>query len=350
MNRPMSFPIRFALPHGLAARIMLLQCAGIFFAQVACVLLILAGAPVAVGATVAFVSMLPWTWHAIGVAVRPLNETAELLERFDPAYVLPPPPASASADMARTTHALRAIHLRVRDHVAERLAFLSAIAHDLQTPIARMRLRVEAMEEVPGRPYVIDDLHRMERLVRDGVRYARCAEAPSESPVKLCLIAFVDSLACDYRDAGKPVAFAAVPSLVIHTCPNDLRRILANLVDNAVKHGGHAELSIHRTESGAVGIDVSDRGPGIPEHELDAVLRPLYRVRRGTDPDTEGSGLGLAIAHRLALNLGGRLRLANRDAGGLCVTLLLPCADVDHQRAELAQVPRIGTFDEGIAV
>jgi signal transduction histidine kinase len=110
---------------------------------------------------------------------------------------------------------------------------------------------------------------------------------------------------------------------VIDTRPHALRRVLVNLVDNALKFGGAAQIQVQRTDSGQLAIQVLDRGPGINEQELAEVLKPFYRVESSRNRETGGTGLGLAIAQQLAIAMGGSLTLSNRDGGGLCAELRL---------------------------
>jgi len=345
---------RLVRPTHLARRLFVPQVAAVVGAQTLGALILTVGEPasslprIAASAAVAGISLCAFLWVHGKAAARPLAQFAEALERFEPARALAPPPAHAPQELVRAMNALRGIQLRVREHVSARLRFLSAIAHDLQTPVARMRLRLESMDDGPGRRYIIEDLHRMEHLVRDGVRYARCADEPREVPVKLCLIAFVDSLACDYRDAGRAVAFAPTDPLVVTTCPQSLRRILANLVDNALKHGYRADLHTRIAGGDMVAIDIEDDGPGIPDDELAAVMEPFYRLRHSEQRDPTGSGLGLAIALQLTLQLGGQLRLANRVRGGLCATLLIPRTGVAEHRVEASQVGRVEALHRAI--
>ncbi len=110
------------------------------------------------------------------------------------------------------------------------------------------------------------------------------------------------------------------------TRPHALRRILTNLVDNALKFGGSAEIELQRRADGTVLIKVSDRGPGIPEDQLDAVLQPFFRLEQSRNRDTGGTGLGLAIAQQLAIVIGASLTLRNRDGGGLAAELAIGAA------------------------
>jgi signal transduction histidine kinase len=164
----------------------------------------------------------------------------------------------------------------------------------------------------------------MEEMVREGVTYARAAHGGSEQPRSLDLDAFLDSLVMDYQDLGKQVSLAGAQSTPVTTRPLALRRVLGNLVDNALKFGGSAEVQVAPAGQGAVEIRVLDRGPGIPQELLETVFQPFYRVEASRSRETGGTGLGLAIARQLAQALGATLTLQNREGGGLEAHLTLP--------------------------
>jgi signal transduction histidine kinase len=163
----------------------------------------------------------------------------------------------------------------------------------------------------------------MEHLVREGVAYARSIHGATEASCRINLDAFLDSLVFDYQDIGQDVQLSGKNAAVIDTRPHALRRVLVNLVDNALKFGGAAQIQVQRTDNGQLAIQVLDRGPGINEQELAEVLKPFYRVESSRNRETGGTGLGLAIAQQLAIAMGGSLTLSNRDGGGLCAELRL---------------------------
>ena len=133
---------------------------------------------------------------------------------------------------------------------------------------------------------------------------------------------------CDYLDVGKKVAFTpAGQAVALVTHPQALRRILTNLIDNALKFAGSAELRLSLSESGTAEIVIADNGPGIPPEELESVLQPFYRVESSRNRDTGGTGLGLAIAQQLVNQLKGKLQLANRQPQGLQITIHLPLTE-----------------------
>jgi hypothetical protein len=276
---------------------------------------------------------------AVRQAIRPLVELAAAADALDPAGTTPRLGETGPREVAHAARAFNAMRDRIAGHLDERVRILAAISHDLQTPITRMRLRAEISEDSPGKDKLIQDLAAIERLVQDGIAYARSAHGNGERAARIDIGAFVESLVYDYQDVGQAVAVRgagsgtmggqSIAGGTILTRPHALRRILTNLIDNGLKFGGSAELSLER-ESGerakgdALLIRVLDSGPGIPGNQLDAVLQPFVRLEPSRNRDTGGTGLGLSIAHQLALAIGGTLTLRNRPAGGLSAELRLP--------------------------
>jgi len=221
-------------------------------------------------------------------------------------------------EVARAATAFNAMQDRIAKYMTERMQILASVSHDLQTPITRMRLRTELMDGDPEqRDIILRDLQHMEEMVREGVAYARAAHGSSEQTSKMDLDAFLDSLVMDYQDEGKPVTLQGSVGTPVTTRPLALRRVLGNLIDNAVKYGGNAEVLLAPADAGGVEIRVLDNGPGIPQELLEAVFEPFYRVEASRNRETGGTGLGLAIARQLAQALGATLTLRNRDGGGL---------------------------------
>ncbi|AGW92598.1 MULTISPECIES: sensor histidine kinase [Cupriavidus] len=261
-------------------------------------------------------------WFAVRLSIRPLVALADAADALDPNAKTPPLDEKGPTELARAAHAFNAMQQRIARFVEERVQILAAISHDLQTPITRMKLRAEMAEDSEEKRKLAHDLGEIERLVHEGLAYARSAHGGGEKPSRIDLGSFVESLAYDYQDTDRTVSILENIGGAIETRPHALRRILTNLIDNAIKFGGAAELKLRR-ERGAVLIEVLDRGSGIPDAMLDAVLEPFVRLEHSRSRETGGTGLGLAIANQLAMAIGGSLKLRNREGGGLvaCVTL-----------------------------
>jgi len=267
--------------------------------------------------------MLACTWLAVRIAVRPLTRLANAVETLDPNAHPINLDEKGPNEVAYAARAFNSMQARIAAYLKERMQLLAAISHDLQTPITRMKLRAEFMDDSAEKDKLWSDLGEMEHLVREGVAYARSIHGSTEESRRTNLDSFLDSLVFDYQDMGKEVQLSGKSDAVIDTRPHALRRVLVNLTDNALKFAGAAELLIQRDKSG-LSIKVMDRGPGIAEEELAQVMEPFYRVENSRNRSTGGTGLGLAIAQQLALALGGSLTLSNREGGGLCAELKLP--------------------------
>lgn len=267
--------------------------------------------------------LLACTWLAVRLVTRPLARLADAAERLDPAHAGPPLSQEGPSEVAKAARALNALQSRVSAHVTERMQILAAISHDLQTPITRMRLRLESLDESPEQARLLDDVDQISHLVREGVNYARSANVALGPSVRLDLPSFLDSVVGDYQDTGKAVQRTEGDQASVQTHPQVLRRVVQNLIDNALAYGGSAEATLRIDQDGRVCIDVLDRGPGIPEDQLEAVLQPFHRLESSRGRSSGGTGLGLAIAQQLTQSLGGTLRLSNREGGGLCATIML---------------------------
>ena len=266
--------------------------------------------------------LLLCTWLAVRLAIGPLTRLARAVDNLDPDKPGVQLDESGPREVRYAAVAFNALQARIAAHLKERMQLLAAISHDLQTPITRMKLRVEVMDDGVEKDKLWSDLGEMEHLVREGVAYARSMDTNTEAPCRINLDAFLDSLVFDYQDSGARVERHGSSGSLLETRPHALRRVLVNLVDNALKFAGAAELEVCREDSATV-IRVLDNGPGIPAGELDEVPKPFYRVEGSRNRSTGGTGLGLAIAHQLIQAMGGRLTLSNRDSGGLCAQIEL---------------------------
>ncbi|MCU7251942.1 sensor histidine kinase [Pseudomonas koreensis] len=296
------------------------------------------GSPVTIDVRPSMVPLSPWlpavllgqlalmiacTWLAVRIAIRPLTRLANAVETLDPNAHAVHLDEQGPNEVAYAARAFNSMQARIAAYLKERMQLLAAISHDLQTPITRMKLRAELMDDCTEKEKLWNDLGEIEHLVREGVAYARSIHGSTEESRRTDLDSFLDSLVFDYQDMGKDVQLAGKSEAVIDTRPHALRRVLVNLTDNALKFAGSAELRVERQKAG-LSLKVLDRGPGIAEAQLTQVMEPFYRVENSRNRSTGGTGLGLAIAQQLAMALGGSLTLSNRDGGGLCAELKLP--------------------------
>ena len=268
----------------------------------------------------------PTVWLAARIA-RPLRHLTRAAERFggrtDPAPVV----AAGPADLRVAIEAFNAMNARVVGLIDEKDRMLGAIGHDLRTPLASLRIRVESMEPDDERVAAVAKIEEMTAMLEDILVLARSGRAREDARA-MDVAALAEAIVEEYADRGQPVRFLPSARQVLPVQPTLLRRALRNLIDNAVAYGGSADVSVRGTAT-AVEIRVADAGPGIPPDELDRVLQPFYRVEASRNRATGGSGLGLAIARSVAESHGGTLRLEPASPSGLIATLALtrPAAD-----------------------
>jgi signal transduction histidine kinase len=265
--------------------------------------------------------LLPLLWIARRAA-RPLAALTRAARMSAPGQ-MPVMAEAGPADVRDLTRAFNDLSARVRAMLVDKDRTLGAIGHDLRTPLASLRVRVERVEDDALREAMSATIADMATMLDDIVALARAGQ-PQEAAVDTDLAALLAGLAADYAEMGKPVQLAAA-GIVASTRvrPAALRRALRNLIDNAITYGGSAELGLEQTGE-MLALTVSDRGPGVPEHRLAEMLEPFARAEESRNRATGGAGLGLALAKAIAEGEGGQLTLANRAGGGLVATISLP--------------------------
>ncbi len=253
------------------------------------------------------------------IATAPLRRLTRAADTFSIAFDPEPIPESGPTEVRTALRTFNLMQNRVREGFRERTQILAAISHDLQTPLTRLRLRIEQVQDEALRDRLIADLAATQSLVRDGLDLARSSESREEWSV-VDIDSFVASVAEDASEFGANVSFAGGCELTIRVKPNALVRCLTNLIDNAVKYGGNADL-LCRQERGRLIIEVSDNGPGIPDDRIAGMFEPFVRGESSRSRATGGTGIGLTIARAQAATFGGSVSLANRVGGGLVARL-----------------------------
>ncbi|SFX20571.1 ATP-binding protein [Marinospirillum alkaliphilum] len=256
--------------------------------------------------------------------VRPLRALTAAAVSFGEGRPSPLQP-SGPDDLQQVIHAFNRMQQQVGKQLEERARVLAALSHDLRTPLTHMRLRVELLPDSEDRQRLLDSLQEMQSLAETTLDFVRGSKG--EVARDFDLAALVQSLCDDYEDQGQPVHYSGLSRCVFHGRSQALRRALQNLIDNALKYGNKAEVSL-QLDQGVPCICIEDEGPGIPEAEREKVFEPFYRMEESRSRHTGGTGLGLAIARDLLLQEGGCLLLESRTTAqpGLRVKVLLPAS------------------------
>ena len=229
---------------------------------------------------------------------------------------------AGTVEVRETAHVFNEMSRQLSDQVHSRALLVAAISHDLRTPLTRIRMRLEGSEGDPLTARSIADIHEMDDLIESALEVFR-GSGPHEEPAEATdVYALVQAIIDDLADLGQPVGVRGEPAPA-RVQSASLRRVVSNLVNNALRYGKRADVRVHQVGH-AVHIVIEDEGPGIPEAQLDAVMKPFYRLETSRNRLTGGSGLGLYIARDLVARQGGTLTLANRAEGGLRATIALP--------------------------
>jgi signal transduction histidine kinase len=260
-------------------------------------------------------------WTARWLAT-PIAAFADAAERLGVDTTAPPLAERGPHELRIAIRAFNRMQDRLRRFVDDRTHMVAAMSHDLKTPLTRLRLRAEFVEDTEQQRKMLDDLDGMGAMIESTLAFAR-DHAQQEPRMLVDLGALVENVCENASDAGGEVSFSVPHGVDVMCRPIAITRAVANLVDNAVKYGGTARAELLR-EPGRVVIAIDDKGPGIPTPEQEKVFAPFYRLERSRNRDTGGVGLGLAVARTIAREHGGDITLANQANGGLHVRVELP--------------------------
>ena len=252
---------------------------------------------------------------------RPIAAFAEAAERLGRDPGAPPLKLSGPAEVKVAETAFNEMQDRLRRYVHDRTAMIGAVAHDLRTPLTRLRFRVESVPE-PTRTKMTTDIEQMEAMISATMAFVRDASQVAER-TRLELSSLVQVIADEMAETGADVEAEPGQSVVVDGDPVALRRLVTNLIDNAVKFGGSARARVYADADAAI-IEVDDEGPGVSDIDRDRVFEPFVRVEPSRNRETGGAGLGLAVVRSVARAHGGDATLGNRPEGGLRATARLP--------------------------
>jgi two-component system OmpR family sensor kinase len=216
---------------------------------------------------------------------------------------------------------------RIRRFVQDRTELLTAIGHDLRTPITRLKLRAEFVEDDEQRGKILADLEELEAMVSATLAFgrdSRTTEPVSSLDLAELLRTILDETGDAHPQLLDKLRYDGPAHLTVRARSLSLKRVLVNLVTNAINYGGSATLRLSQVNSRMVTVDVEDDGPGIPPSELDRVFEPFHRGEPSRNRETGGVGLGLPIARNIMRAHGGDVVIANLPNGGLRATVTLP--------------------------
>jgi signal transduction histidine kinase len=277
----------------------------------------LVGSLVILLVTVVALSLIAVRW-----ATRPLAALAEAADELGKDINRRPLPESGPLEVQRAARAFNAMQARLAGYVRDRTRILAAMSHDLKTPITRLRLRAELLDDAVVRSKFENDLREMETMVAGTLDFMKGLEDP-EAAQPIDVDALLHSIVSDLRETGACAEIEGAVRGPYRGKPQALKRCVSNLAENAVKYGKCARIAIDDAAD-KLTVYVRDEGPGIPNDLLERVFDPFYRLEPSRSRATGGTGLGLSIARAIAEAHGGSVALRNRPEGGLEAILTLP--------------------------
>lgn len=271
--------------------------------------------------SVRLAALVAVAWWAARWLSRPMHRLATAAQELGRDIDRPPLPEDGTRECRDASRVFNQMQARIRQQLAERDRFVAAVSHDLRTPLTRLRLRTEGLDDPRAQQLFQRDIAEMDAMIASTLDYLR-GVAGAEAWVLLDVQALAESVADDQLAVGHRVTVAgqAAPLRVQAVA---LRRCLDNLVGNAIRYGGSAEVTLYDAAD-ALTIEVRDHGPGLPTEELERVMEPFYRVEASRNRQSGGAGLGLTIASDIVRRHGGQLALRNAAGGGLVASARLP--------------------------
>lgn len=252
---------------------------------------------------------------------KPFAALSNAAEAFGQGMPLVPLPESGSREYIKTARAFNAMRARTQRYLEDRERLFTSISHDLRTPITRLKLRTEMLDDDQTRAEFHEDLDDLDVMVKGALQSVKDTDI-HENPVHMRLDKLIERLVDGAQLAGKDATFAGGP-VTVFARPLAIKRAVGNLLDNALFYGGRAEVLVTRTDA-QVELTIRDYGPGVPEEALPSLFQPYLRLEHGRSSNSNGMGLGLGIARNIVHAHGGDLLLANHPRGGLVATILLP--------------------------
>jgi signal transduction histidine kinase len=248
--------------------------------------------------------------------VQPLVLLENAVQSVGPDAILPHLPERGPAEVRATARALNSLSSRLRKAIESRMRLLAAAGHDLRTPITRMRLRAEFVDDDEERNLWLADLDELERIADSAILLVR-EESGKAAPETVWLDRLVAGVADELKDQNLDVTVTEAQPVSVRANRLGLARALRNLMINAATHGRRARVRVEAIQDAKAQVIIEDEGPGIPPELLGQVFEPFFRVDPGRRQNIPGAGLGLTIAREIVQRAGGDIRISNRDDGGL---------------------------------
>jgi signal transduction histidine kinase len=267
------------------------------------------------------IAMAPVAYVFARRLAAPIQLFADAAERLGRDPRAEPLAVKGPAEIRVAAAAFNEMQERLRRYVEDRTAMVGAIAHDLRTPLTRLRFRIEGLPE-DQKAKIANDIDQMEEMISAALTFVRDASRPGErTPLELSSL--LESLCDEMAETGAATEVESGEKVVLEGDPMALRRLFSNLLENAVKFGGRARARVFRDQANAV-VEIEDDGPGIPPSDREKVFEPFYRREPSRSRQTGGIGLGLAVVRSIARGHGGDVDLVNRAGGGLTARVQLP--------------------------
>ncbi len=266
-------------------------------------------------------TLIAAAWYGARLLSRPIQHLSDAAERLSDDLDSPPLQESGPKEARQAAHAFNLMQQRIREQVQQRARMLAAVSHDLRTPLARLKLRVEQIPNAHLRARMGQDLGEMIGMLDATLSYLH-EQRSTEALQWLDLQALLESMVEDAQDRGAQVSFHG-HCAPLRAQPLALRSCISNLLENALRYAGHASVELHDGRE-HIEVRVIDQGPGIPIEQREAVFEAFFRVEGSRNRSSGGVGLGLTIAREAARRQGGDIQLAETEGGGLTAILHLP--------------------------
>lgn len=267
------------------------------------------------------IAVLLISLFAVRWVTRPLTMLTTAADKLGSNINQPPLAETGSLEVRQAAKSFNAMQARLKRFIEDRTRLLTAISHDLKTPITRMRLRAEMLDDSDQRISFVKNLDEMQQITSETLDFLRTDDA-REPLQAIDICSLLESIKEDAAELKQDFQLQPCTLSPCLARPSAIKRCIRNLTENAFKYGGNVQVQAEQTDDKII-IRISDSGPGIPEDKLETVFKPFYRLESSRNRDTGGTGLGLSIARNIALSHGGDLQLGNKPEGGLQAVLTL---------------------------